>query len=276
MKRISVVAVAALVLSSLGLAFAPANAIEPSQGCTDGSPTFEKGVVLLEWPVFVAARVFPQTNPASVGVCYRTPASPGTAGGWVVADAQPASSGYGASGRVSCTSDTGVRQPVTCSTPYSASAVPTFSTSSGTVTVSVPIGICLGVCAAGSPNVAKTGVVVGTLTPTTGPAGSYGHGYAVSSVEVYLDGNLLLARNGQEVAGTYIGWTWPPPSLVSTPTVGAPTPPCVVGGVCTPTFDGKLAFNGYNNTVTVLLPTGASSYPVTLPAKCLVNFDGPC
>lgn len=268
-KLLTTGAVAVLASASLGLVGDPARA---SHECTDRNPSTEIGVGTPSTvPVFAGARVLTTTSPFSVGLCYNTGSlSPGTAGGFVAVNVAPAPTGYGAGGSLFCTSDPGVRQPVTCDQPFSVNATPVYTTSSGTITLSVPFAVCLGGCAGASPNLGKTGVAVGTLSPIPAPSGFTGAGYALTSVEIWVDGMLVFSRGAVVLGGAFVDYNVP---SVSTPTVGS-TGVCITGGVC---LAGMLGVGSSTQTVQLVVPTsGTTSVPVTIPGRCLVNFSGPC
>jgi hypothetical protein len=178
-----------------------------------------------------------------------------------------------------CASDPGVQEPIDCNEQATASATPSTSGTSvgaggATIGVQIPFQVCLGPagspgCTGSSPNLAQTGVVIGALTPISGPTGSAGAAYQVSSVQVWLNGSLVFSRAGLPLGGGYVNYALP---SLSTPSLG-PSGTCVTGSIC---VGGMLGVTGATETVTLVLPTGTSSYPVTIPTRCLINFGGPC
>lgn len=279
MKRISIVLL--LLIAAVGIIGAGPTQANPSLWCEDGTPN-ETEKVLISSPVKIGVAVNPS---GQVQVCYSTgSASPGTAGGAAGTVVTPSPSPSGTGIWVYCASDWGVRQPVNCDQYARAQAAPgTGGTSAGlggaTLGIQIPFQLCAGSaaspgCTGASPNLSKSGLIVGSLVPVPGPAGSTGASYQVTGVEVWIDGVTVFRAFGVGVAGAFVN-TGTLPS-VTLPTVGGSTPPCVVGGVCAPSLSGQLALTGSTTTVTIDLPTGRSSFPVTVPSRCIVNFNGPC
>ncbi|HEX7167933.1 MAG TPA: hypothetical protein VF230_13230 [Acidimicrobiales bacterium] len=278
MKRACIVAV--LVLGALGV-IGPAPTTANSLWCQDGTTT-EIERVLIDSPVKVAVAINPQ---GQVQVCYSTgTVAPGFASGAAGVVVTPRPVSPSASGIwVYCASDPGVRQPVNCDQHARTGATVTTSgtsvgTNGATIGIQIPFQVCAGSinspgCTGATPNLSKTGLLIGGLTPIAAPPGATGAGYAVSSVEVWIDGTRVYSAGGAG-AGAFADVDAP---VVSVPTVGSSSPPCVIGGVCTPTLSGQLGFSGATETVTVVLPLlGTSTFPVTIPATCLVNFSGTC
>lgn len=279
MKRISVVVL--LLIAALGVVGVGPTRANPSLWCQDGTTT-EIERVLISSPVKIGVAVNPS---GQVQVCYSTGAlSPGTGAGAAGVTVTPSPSASGTGIWVYCMSDPGVRQPVNCDQYAKANVAPgTSGTSAGpggaTLGIQIPFQVCAGSisspgCTGTSPNLGTSGLIVGTLVPMAGPTGSTGAGYSVSGVEVWLDGTRLYSSAAVPVAGGYVN-TAGAPSL-AVPSVGGSNPPCIIGGVCTPSVSGSLAVTGSTQTVTLVLPTGTSTFPVTIPSRCLVNFSGPC
>lgn len=275
MKRITAVLV--LLFGIFGLAGAAPSRANPSDWCNDGTPG-ETEKVLLTSPVFIGISVNPSSN--FYELCYRTdPTSPGTSKGAVVVMGTPSPSPSGGGAWLYCASDPGVQEPIDCNEQATASATPSTSGTSvgaggATIGVQIPFQVCLGPagspgCTGSSPNLAQTGVVIGALTPISGPTGSAGAAYQVSSVQVWLNGSLVFSRAGLPLGGGYVNYALP---SLSTPSLG-PSGTCVTGSIC---VGGMLGVTGATETVTLVLPTGTSSYPVTIPTRCLINFGGPC
>ncbi|HVF75606.1 MAG TPA: hypothetical protein VM938_11205 [Acidimicrobiales bacterium] len=242
----------------------------PSDWCSDDTPG-QLEIPILPSPVYLAATVNPLYS--HVELCYRAGPAAGAIG-TIVGPNRP--NPTGAVAWVYCASDPGVSQPVNCDALNSVSTTPntsgtSVSPSGAFIGFEIPFQVCLVTaanCNGGSPELLATGVAVGGLAPVTGPPGSVGAGYGLSFVEVWLNGSMVYRQTG---AGAGAFGTPGVPGL-STPTLGS-TPPCVIGGLC---LDGKLAVTGATTTVTLVLPTGTTPVPITVPSACIVNFDAPC
>jgi hypothetical protein len=269
MKRFT--AVALLVLSTLGLVGAqPGRA--SSNYCNDGltSPG-GKEVALITSPITLGVEV--GTNPPNAMLCYST-GSPGAGNTVTGGDIHPYVGASPTSGGaiVFCGADPNVVVPVNCNNGVGYTASPTYSVSGGLVSVNVPFSVCTGGCFTTNPAVASTGVIVGTLAPTSGPSGTTGAGYGLSKVEVWLNGALIVSRAGFGIAGVYADTGNGP---VYENLHGNPAGPCVLG-VCLP-LSGVVKTTGSSPTVYLLLPGSSSTTPITVPIPplCIYNNNDP-
>jgi hypothetical protein len=268
MKRI--IAIAFLVLSTLGLVGSPPSRATSSY-CNDGlSSPGGKEVALITSPITLGVEIGP--NPPNVMLCYSTGAA--GAGNTVAGgDIHPyAGAGTTSGGAVLyCGSDPNVVVPINCNSGAGYTASPTYSISGGLVSVSIPFSVCSGGCFTSNPTILSTGVVVGTLTPASGPSGSTGAGYQISSIEVWVNGTLIVRRAGFGIAGIYADTGSP----VYQNLHGNPSGPCVLG-VCLP-LSGVVKTTGSNPTLYLLLPGSSSTTPVTVPIPplCIYNNNDP-
>ena len=262
-----------LIAGFLGMAShstMPASA-DFSDWCSDGYPSDAPQLNILEWPVKVGIEIW--TSVPAGAVCYSTaPSGVPLAGGAVsTAVVVNPSTSPSAWARLACYSDSGVQVPLGCEAQVSAGTGPSITSyGDGTHAVSLPFSVCAAVCVNGAPNVQKTGVVLGTLDPISGPG--TGVGYRLSNVAVYVNG-LLVVSTPVDIGGAFLDPHLPG---LSTPSISGGSP-CTIGNVCVPTFAGMLGITGATTTVTLYLPVaGGVSVPVTVPSTCLLNFSGSC
>lgn len=230
------------------------------------------GAPLGSGPITLGAQTTVTPTHVWIEVCYGT--GPAGSSGQLAAgnfffEAIPTPSGV--TGRVGCDGGSAIVSP-DCTVDYAAVTTPTVTPTAGLgglyLTAVVPFTLCAGVCVTDSVPVGTTGVIVGTLAPISHPG--IGAGYRLSSAELWLNGTQVHSVSNVD-AGAFV--TPPVPGL-TTPTITGSTPPCVIGGICLPW--GQLGIAGATGDVTLFLPTGTTTVPVTIPSRCLVNFSGPC
>jgi hypothetical protein len=261
-------------LACLGAGLAPVGHVHAATICDDGGGNEWKEVNLMGplgslAPISLAAEIGDGGSPANlhVGLCYGTNSEaqnaagqPELAGGYTIVDVLNPTSNDGAPTAVGM----GWDPNSTLQFNWRAGTAPTYTVTPGavgdTISISIPIGICLAGCNTTPVGVGPTGVLVYQLTPQPEPG--IGLGYTLTGVQVAVDGITLVNQNVGPT-GAYVN---PFVSVLKSldPTQGGPC----VAGVCVP--------KGYVETSAPVAGIQLLGLTVDVP-KCLYsNPSGQC
>jgi hypothetical protein len=212
LKRHLLTLTAAAGLAATGLAVAAPTHVfaQPSQNCNDGGGNEYREIPLITSPVVLAIE-YGANNSAlypSIGICYVTSpwgtTTPETAGGMVWLHPNPYSN-PAEPVFVGSASDpnAAVQANGTATLDAGYSITPGGAGSTGnTITLNIPFSVCVGPCTGSGAGLNPTGVLVGQLTPTPQPG--IGAGYALQSLQVWVNGSLILNETPTTVAGAYV------------------------------------------------------------------------
>lgn len=202
-------------LAAIGAGVAPVThvAASPSQNCNDGTGNEYKEITLSTNPtlaVEIGSYGAYQGDPAAlehphVAICYATgpegSTSPETAGGYVTLDELNGALGSVGAGAAS---DPNAAEQLN----GGADLTPSYTLTPGPagtvgdlITASIPFTICVGPCTGTGAGLNPTGLLVGQLVPTSEPG--IGVGYSLQSLQVFVNGALVLNEPTLTVAGAY-------------------------------------------------------------------------
>jgi hypothetical protein len=253
----------------------PANADESY--CSDGhtNPGGSETVILGKPgdPLVLSVQTTPRNGAMTqVLVCYATGPN-GSTGMLAAGSIDTYTYTYGAQGSegyVLCHGDATATVSPDCRYDYgatsNASITPTYSTSGLTLTATIPFRVCVGSCVSDTVSTAATGLIVGTLVPDPGPAGSTGASYRLAGTKVILNG-VTLYSSDMRLGGLFFddrdafrygltGYTYGPCTL----------------GVCVPVPQGSISTTGNDPVVTLTPPTG-SPQTITVPLTPVCVYD---
>jgi len=250
--------------------------------CSNGSPPPDREFSIIGGkpsdPVTVGLQINPGTGFTRIVGCFGTDdtaaMNPLLAGSIELNNWNGSS---GVNGYVYCDRDDTSPTTPTCQYNYGAAATPSVTPTTGPsgtgLTASIPFSVDNPEVGA-QPAVLFTGVIVGTLVAEPIPAGATGANYKLTQTEVWVNGTKMVGGSSVTVGGGYVVTANPLTNTAGVSTTGGGT--CVAGSTCPKPF-GKLALNGADSTVTLVLPV-AGAVPVTapVPAQCIISFEGPC